>query len=222
MYDRETNSLWRQFTGEPVIGPLADSGIRLDFFPVEITTWLEWVDLHPSTTVLSVETGIYRGALYVPESDPRAIYYSYFNSAETMFPVPYRDDALATKDVVLGLGIDGRFKAYASKALQRDRVVNDVLGETEIVVVASSVSQSARVYLSEGRRFSLVAEGSEDLELPRELVDADGVTWEVTEDHLVSTADPSQRLARVPTHMSFWFGWYQFHRDTELYTGKGD
>ena len=34
MYDRLTNSLWNQLTGEPVIGPLWDSGIKLDFFPV--------------------------------------------------------------------------------------------------------------------------------------------------------------------------------------------
>ena len=40
MYDRATNTLWHQFTGEPIIGPLADSGIRLPFYPVLLTTWL--------------------------------------------------------------------------------------------------------------------------------------------------------------------------------------
>ena len=59
MYDRLTNSLWNQFTGEPVIGPLWDSGIRLDFFPVLVTTWEEWVELHPDTTVLDRNTGLY-------------------------------------------------------------------------------------------------------------------------------------------------------------------
>ena len=42
MYDRATNSLWNQFIGEPVIGPLADSGIRQPFFPSVVTTWDEW------------------------------------------------------------------------------------------------------------------------------------------------------------------------------------
>ena len=36
---------------------------------------------------------------------------------------------------------------------------------------------------------------------------------------LVNMADESERLARIPTHMSFWFGWFQFHPDTELYAG---
>jgi hypothetical protein len=41
MYDRKTNTLWRQFTGEPVVGGLADSGIRLSIFPVVLTQWQE-------------------------------------------------------------------------------------------------------------------------------------------------------------------------------------
>ena len=54
MYDRKTNTLWRQFTGEPVVGALADSGIRLSIFPVVLTQWQEWVAAHPDTTVLDI------------------------------------------------------------------------------------------------------------------------------------------------------------------------
>ena len=39
MFDRETDSLWNQFTGEPVTGPLANSGIKLKIRPVAITSW---------------------------------------------------------------------------------------------------------------------------------------------------------------------------------------
>jgi hypothetical protein len=41
MYDRNTESLWSSLLGEPVIGPLADSEIKLAFFPVVLTTWEE-------------------------------------------------------------------------------------------------------------------------------------------------------------------------------------
>ena len=34
MYDRSTLTLWNQFLGEPAVGPLADSGIRLEVLPV--------------------------------------------------------------------------------------------------------------------------------------------------------------------------------------------
>jgi len=33
MFDRQTNSLWNQFTGEPVSGPLKDAGIKLKSAP---------------------------------------------------------------------------------------------------------------------------------------------------------------------------------------------
>ena len=88
MYDRLTNSLWNQLTSEPVIGPLWDSGIKLDFFPVSLTTWEEWLELHPDTTVLDQETGVYPAEFYTPENNPQSIYYEYFESPETMFPVP--------------------------------------------------------------------------------------------------------------------------------------
>ena len=66
MYDRATRSLWNQFIGEPVIGPLADSGIRQPFFPSVVTTWGEWWDEHPDTTVLAQDTGVYPAEFYVP------------------------------------------------------------------------------------------------------------------------------------------------------------
>ena len=220
MYDRLTNSLWNQLTGEPVIGPLWDSGIKLDFFPVMLTTWEEWLALHPDTTVLEQETGLYPAGFYVPEVDPRAIYYAYFNAPETMFPVPDRDDRLATKDVVLGVQLNGSYKAYSSAALREHRIVNDVVGDEKILVLGSAVSEGARAYHRGGRSFKLVPnDGGVQFGVPSMIADTNGETWRVTEEFLVNTADESEKLARIPTHMSFWFGWFQFHPDTELYTG---
>lgn len=222
MYDRATRSLWRQFTGEPVIGPLADSDIKLPFFPVLLTTWQEWRTEHPDTTVLSIDTGFYPAEVYASESDPDSAYYDYFNSPDTMFPVWIRDSALETKEVVLGLGIADDYKAYPVKALQRERVVNDELGGAKIVVIASSTSQAARVYEREQRSFALSDGGSTTVGLPMELVDSQGATWRVEEEFLVNAADPTQRLKRLPTHMSFWFGWFQFHPDTKVYGQDGN
>ena len=42
MYDTATNSLWNQFTGRPVVGPLTGSGIELKTRPVVITRWADW------------------------------------------------------------------------------------------------------------------------------------------------------------------------------------
>ena len=218
MYDRLTQSLWHQFTGEPIIGPLVDSGIKLPFFPVLLTTWQEWVAEHPDTTVLSQQTGYYPASFYVPRNDPRSIYYDYWANPDTRFPVWKRSPALEIKEVVLGLGVGDAFKAYPVKALQQESVINDVVGGTEVVVIASSASEAARAYERGGHRFMAVSEDSPAAGLPAELLDSDGATWQVTEDYLVNAEDPSQKLERLPTHMSFWFGWYQFHPDTQIYS----
>ena len=218
MYDRATRSLWHQFTGEPIIGPLAGSGIRQPLFPSVVTTWEEWLTEHPDTTVLSRDTGVYEADFYVPENDPRAIYYSYFTDSETMFPVWIRDPAYAPKTVVIGLAVgDGR-KAYAVEELQKARVVNDTVGGEQVVIVASSGSRSARAYHRGHLRF--LSGDSADKIAPSLLVDGTGTTWQVTEAALVNENDASVRLSRVPTRTSFWFGWYQYHPNTEIYTAQ--
>ena len=220
MYDRETLSLWNQETGQPVIGELADSGIQLNFFPTLLTTWGEWTDEHPDTTVLALDTGVSQPGRYFPEDNPNATYYEYFNTPGTMFPVWIRDDSLEAKDVVLGVKIGEATKAYPVSVLQVERVVNDTLGETNVVVLGSEISQAAKAYERGDQEFSRV-EGDASTGVPMKLVDKNGQVWDVTEEALVNASDASQTLPRIPTHSSFWFGWYAFYPDTELYEGGG-
>ena len=216
MYDRATRSLWHQFTGEPIIGPLANSGIKQPFFPSVVTTWEEWLAEHPDTTVLTNETGYYRAEFYVPEDNPQAIYYEYFTTDEVMFPVWLRDPSIEPKRVVVGLLTSGGKKAYVVDDLRAARVINDTVGDVEVVIAASGESRSARAYERQGETFT--AAGGGDAEAtPRFLVDSNGARWEVTEEALVLESDPSKTLPRLATLTSFWFGWYQYHPDTEIY-----
>ena len=216
MYDRATRSLWHQFTGEPIIGPLANSGIRQPIFPSVVTTWDEWLTEHPDTTVLSRETGVYEAAFYVPESNPTAIYYGYFSTDETMFPVWIRDKRYAPKDVVIGVEIGGAAKAYTVADLQNQLVVNDAVGGVNVVIVASPESRSGRAYQRGDQQFSAGPSEEEHLS-PTVLVDADGAAWRVTEEALLPSGAEGDQLRRIPTRTSFWFGWFQYHPDTDVY-----
>ena len=216
MYDRATRSLWNQFIGEPVIGPLADSGIRQPFFPSVVTTWGEWWDEHPDTTVLAQDTGIYPAEFYVPEDNPLAIYYNYFTAEEVMFPVWIRDETFQPKQVVVGLSIGDAAKAYSVRDLQEARLVNDTVGGMNVAVVASPESRAGRIYERGDLTFTTPEDDDPDL-APAELLDESGTRWTVTETGLVAEADTSQRLARIPSITSFWFGWFQYHPDTEIY-----
>ena len=116
MYDRGTQTLWHQFLGEPVVGPLADSGIKLELLPVVVTTWGEWSGAHLDTTVLDINTGIYASNYYPTEQHPRSAYYDYRQDSGTMFPVWQRSSLLRTKEQVLGLILSPKEAAWLRMA----------------------------------------------------------------------------------------------------------
>ena len=41
----------------------------------------------------------------------------------------------------------------------------------------------------------------------------------VGDEALALIADPTERLPRLPSRASYWFGWYSFHPDTQVYAG---
>ena len=213
MYDRKTNTLWHQFRGEPVIGELADSGITLEVIPVALTTWGDWVSSHPDTTVLAVETGVYPPEAYLPESDSASVYFNYRNRSETMFPVPTRSQLLPTKSQVFGLTFNGRERAYPLEILEQEPVINDALGGVGIVVVTPDEGAGTRAYQRGGHRFVEVREEAR----MAVLLDDAGQRWRLEEDGLVQVDGATERLPRLPSRHSYWFGWYAFYPATEVY-----
>ena len=204
MYDQQTKSLWHHMRGEPVVGPLADSGIRLTPWPVVTTTWREWLRRHPRTVVLDVDTG------HVRDYTPGRPYGTYYASPETMFPVFPRSSRLATKDVVFVLRLDPDRKVYPLGVFDRESVVNDAVGQTSVVLVGWSVARTVRAYERGNLRFRSGAD-------PDELIEkGTGARWRIEEEALVS-APGGQRLARLAGHLAFWFGWFAFYPDTPVY-----
>ena len=47
------------------------------------------------------------------------------------------------------------------------------------------------------------------------------LVWNLTEDALISSENEAVRLQRLPGHVAFWFGWYGFYPDTEVWDGGG-
>lgn len=216
MYDRTTNTLWHQFRGQPVVGELADSGITLEVLPVTLTTWSDWLKLHPDTTVLDVETGVYPAETYLPETIGRSIYFDYRQRNDTMFPVPERNDALPPKSQVLGITLNGRSRAYPQEILDQERVINDSLGGETLVVVTPDAGGGSRAYQRRGQQF-LELQRDESATSGLFLLDNAGQRWELEEDVLVHPSDPSIRLGRLPSRSAYWFGWYSFYPNTEVF-----
>ena len=194
MYDQATHSLWNQFTGRPVVGPLTGSGIELAVLPLTIASWQDWHAAHPATKVLSLETGHQR------DYTPGQPYGDYFASAELMFPVLVPDQRLAPKDYVFGLRAEGARKAWPLAAFAGGRVLNERVGEVPVVLVGDAASRTVRAYRSDGRRFAAGAEEG--------TLQAGDERWRIEESALVGPQ--GERLARLPGHIAYWFAWQAF------------
>jgi hypothetical protein len=206
MYDTATDSLWNQFTGRPVVGPLAGSGIELEILPVAIASWEDWLERHPDTRVLSLDTGHRR------DYRPGAAYSEYFASAELMFPALVRDEALHQKQQVFGIRAPGGAKAWPLDAFADGAVINDRVGLTDVVLVGDAATRTVRAYERGDRRFAPTGQ-------PGRLA-ADGALWTVEEGALVS--DAGERLERVPGHLAYWFAWAGYLQDADLYDPARD
>ncbi|MEO1491447.1 MAG: DUF3179 domain-containing protein [Pseudomonadota bacterium] len=189
MFDRQTRSLWNQFTGEPVGGPLAHSGIRLKIRPVTITSWADWRARHPESRVLSLETG------HIRDYDSGVVYRDYFASPDLMFPTLVDQTRLGQKDYVYGIRVAGGAKAWPLAAFEGGRVVNDQVGFSNVVLIGDAATWTVRAYDRGDRVFS--GDG-------QTVTDPVGA-WQITEDALVGPS--GERLPRVPGHIAYWFAW---------------
>ena len=205
MFDDATKSLWSTLEGVPVVGSLVGSGLELTRRSVVTTTWSEWRRRHPDTTVLSLDTGHQR------DYSEGAAYRDYFATDRLMFQVRASDDRLANKAEVVVMLLDDpaggdRHPVALSVALLAQRPIFQAEAAGQPFVVVTSRFGASRIYDSTGRQFDRWVDDTR-------VSDDEGKTWLVTEGELVAEDDPTIRLARLPAHRAFWFGWYaQFGR----------
>lgn len=130
MYDHETNTLWSQMTGKPVLGKLADSKIELKVLPSVVTSWGEWRKEHPDTKALDINTGFRR------RYQIGAAYGRYFASPALMFPVWQESKLLPMKTLVFAFMENGAAKAYPLDALNcAGGITNDNVGSIPLVMI---------------------------------------------------------------------------------------
>ncbi len=195
MFDWETLSLWNQFTGEPVTGPLAKSRIRLKTRPLVITTWEKWRKRAPATKVLSLDTG------HIRDYGAGVVYKDYFASPNLMFPAKVRADSpLQPKDYVFSVRGFGAARAWPLSAFAGGRVINDKIGKRKIVLIGDAESRTVRAYDRGKQTF-------EAHETPGQLQGLSG-DWQITEAALVGPH--GEKLGRIAGSVSYWFAWENY------------
>jgi Protein of unknown function (DUF3179) len=93
---------------------------------------------------------------------------------------------------------------------RRDPVVNDRVGATPVVVLGKVDTRSARAYERRTLTFRFGAG-------PGELIETTtGARWRVEEEPLFEPVT-GRTLPRVGGHVVYWFGWYAFYPNAEVY-----
>tara|TARA_B110000858_G_scaffold77483_1_gene89781 strand:+ start:19367 stop:20323 length:957 start_codon:yes stop_codon:yes gene_type:complete len=175
LYDSYSESLWSQILGKAVSGPL--KGKVLSGLAVTHTTWGKWAKKHPETKVLSRETGLDRYSRGGPRDYLQGPYDGYENSRRLRFKVSHSaPNTYHPKKRVIGIEVDGVFKAYPFKELSKQ-------GKAE---------------------FTDQIAGSTFL-----------IEWD-EEAQSSSIRDETGKL--LPAITGFWFAWYTFHPETEIFT----
>jgi hypothetical protein len=207
MYDHQTRTLWSQFLRKGVKGPLA--GVELEFVPVTQTNWSLWRELHPDTLVLD-KNGRY-------QRDSYASYY--FDGSAGVIGETIKDNRLGRKELVLGIDVGEKTKAYPLAVLDGDVIINDSVGDRDILVYLDSSTGTALVYdrVVDGRAMSFQPEG-EASGANAILVDKEtGTRWMAFTGRAIEGELTGAILGRVVSHLSFWFAWTDWNPETELY-----
>ncbi|MEP1096731.1 MAG: DUF3179 domain-containing protein [Cyclobacteriaceae bacterium] len=167
LYDRSTGSLWSQILNKAVTGEMR--GKELTRITTQRTSLGAWKELHPETLVLSTETGF-------PRDYQRTPYAGYDKSAQLYFPIKEKSVILHQKELVLGLEVNGKYKAYPISKLADydDRILVDKIGGEKVTL-----------------------------------------SWDLNAENIEIKDSQGQEVIGIQL---FWFAWYAFHSDSEVWS----
>jgi Protein of unknown function (DUF3179) len=140
MRDKETGTWWQQITGKAIYGPLR--GAALELVLSDELTFGEWKsevsDGNVSAEVLK-EVPKY-GKEYDSNWEPEV--------AKLPVVISFPGTALKSRDVVVGLEIDGASRAYPWDALAKQSPVVDRVHGTPLLAAVGPDGKSFRVFIS--------------------------------------------------------------------------
>ena len=135
MYDRQSESLWQQFTGRAIVGELTTK--TLAQLPSSIVSFKDIYENHPQTQILSKDTGYYKDYGKNP-------YIGYDDITQTPFMLKGpSDDRLFPMQRVATLSINNKDKAYVYEDVRKQKVINDHFEGRNVVLFYKDKINSA-------------------------------------------------------------------------------
>jgi hypothetical protein len=209
LYDRASVGLWSQMLEQSIRGT---DILRIpDKLPAVETTWGTWKSMYPETILLSEDTGFSRDYDKYP-------YGTYREDQRLIFPVNNSDDdRLHRKERVLGInvGTDSMVYPIANFSGNVD-VINDIVGDMEVVVAGSSGLNFGVVFNRELADCTVLEFEAVQEKLPVLMRDNEGNEWDVF-GIAVSGPRTGQHLQKTNSYVSYWFAWTAFFPGADIH-----
>ncbi len=219
MWDRQTETLWQQATGEGIVGKFA--GQSLAFLPGSVISFDEFRNRYPNGQVLSRETGHSRRYGNNPYTG-----YDGVGSRPFLFSGEI-DERLPAMERVVGLIVEEQAVAYPFSTLSQAGIINDKINEQPVAVffAPDTVSALDTTLIEQGR-----AIGSAISYDP--VVDGEHLIFELDNNHIIDTNTGSEwditgraisgpltgtQLQVLPHANHFWFAFAAFYPNSTVW-----
>jgi hypothetical protein len=208
MRDRETGTWWQQITGKAIYGPMR--GASLDLVLSDELTFGEWKSEVSGGKVLA-EVPKYKKE-YDSNWEPEV--------AKLPVVISFPGTELKSRDVIVGLEINGVSRAYPWNTLVKQSPVVDHVQGTPLLIAVGSDGKSFRIFQSriDGKDAEFFLKGETE-GAPKSWVLLDTATASEWNFQGCAISGPSQGkcLDQVPALKDYWFDWRNYHSNTTIY-----
>lgn len=206
MRDEETSSIWQQSTGQAIFGPL--KGLQLGLIHSDELTFALWHKEQPHGLVLKPE------AQYASEYEDKD-WEKHVEKTRTV--VDTRQSGISPHELMLGVTIDEKSKAYPVKAILTAKLIQDQIAGLPLLIVVGQDSASIRVFKSLSGKSSITF-------LPISKTNGAGIMSDIEtgsewnfEGCAINGRLAGQCLERVDANKDYWFDWMNHHPNTLVF-----
>lgn len=190
--DVTTKSWWRQATGEAISGKL--KGQKLPEFFSTQTSLAKWLQLNPASLVMQEDPS------FKNEYDTTGK----FESGKSISELTGTDSlSWKEKSWVIGIKAGKEKKAYDWNELKEKRIINDQLGDKNIVVVLAQDDKSFFAFEN--------PDAANNFTLHNDTLVQNNLQYSINGKSLNGVA----ALKSLPAYQEFWHSWKTFNTDTK-------
>jgi len=204
MRDKETGTWWQQITGKALSGPM--KGASLELVLSDELSFEQWKSENSGGRVLAPVPN------YTKEYDPK------WEPEVAKMPVviSFPGTELKSRDVLVGLTVNGSARAYPWETLVKQSPVVDRVHDTPLLIAVGPDKKSFRAFVSriDGKDAEFFLKGeTKDWVL---LDTATASEWNF-QGCAISGPSTGKCLDRIPSLKDYWFDWRNYHPDTTIY-----